>query len=133
MWTWYNRLLKEVKLEVSIDFICSDNKDLLIITNKVVAFSDINIIEKYLKKLNNINSNKVMSPKLLQSKSYLKILGISYFIKDMHPYLIWYCWICYQINIYFQWHCIHILISYYQSISKVKYSGHLGWYLELPK
>lgn len=80
--------MKEVKLEVSIDFICSDNKDLLIITNKVVAFSDINIIEKYLKKLNNINSNKVMSPKLLQSKSYLKILGISYFIKDMHPYLI---------------------------------------------
>ena len=35
-----------------------------------------------MKKLNNVDLNNVMSPRLSQSKSYLKILGIPYFIKD---------------------------------------------------
>ena len=35
-----------------------------------------------MKELNNVNSNNVMSPRLLQSKSYLKILGIPYLWKD---------------------------------------------------
>jgi len=39
-------------------------------------------IEKYIKNLNNIDSNEIISPRLFQSKSYLKILDISYFIKD---------------------------------------------------
>jgi len=68
-----NRLLKGFKLEVSVNFICLDNKGLLLTTNKVVASSDLNIIEKYLKELNDVDSNEVMSSRLLQSKSYLKI------------------------------------------------------------
>ena len=79
-----NRFLKEVKSEVPVNFICLDNKGLLLTTNKVAASSDLKIIEKYLKELNNINSNEVMSSKLLQSKSYLKILKVPYFIKDMN-------------------------------------------------
>ena len=35
-----------------------------------------------MKELNNVNSNNVMSPRLLQFKSYLKILGIPYLWKD---------------------------------------------------
>ena len=40
------------------------------------------MVEKYIKKLNNINVSDVMSSKLPQLKSYLKILGIPYFIED---------------------------------------------------
>jgi len=39
-------------------------------------------MEKYIKDLNDIDSSNVMSPRLPQSKSYLKILGISYFVED---------------------------------------------------
>ena len=51
-----NRLLKDVKSDVSADYICSDNKGVIITTNKVIAPSDLNIVEKYMKELNNINS-----------------------------------------------------------------------------
>jgi len=77
-----NRLLKGVKSEIFINFICSDNKRLLITTNKVATISDLNIIKKYVKNLNNIDSNDIMSLKLLQSKFYSKILGIPYFVKN---------------------------------------------------
>ena len=77
-----NRLLKRVKSKISVDFIWSDKKELLITTNKVAAISDLNIIEKYLKNLNNVNSNNIISSRLLQSKSYLKILDILYFVED---------------------------------------------------
>jgi len=40
-----NRLLKDVKSEVSANFICSNNKGVIIITNKVVATLDLNIVE----------------------------------------------------------------------------------------
>jgi len=77
-----NRLLKEVKSEIFVDFIHSDNKRLLITTNKVAAISNLNIIKKYMKDLNDIDLNNIISPELPQSKSYLKIFGILYFVKD---------------------------------------------------
>lgn len=75
-------LLKNIKSEVSADYICSDNKDIIVITNKVAAFFNLNIMEKYIKDLNYVDSNNIISPRLPQSKSYLKILSISYFVKD---------------------------------------------------
>jgi len=39
-------------------------------------------MEKYIKDLNYVDSNNIMSPRLPQSKSYLKILSILYFVKD---------------------------------------------------
>jgi len=83
-----NRLLKDMKSEVLANFICSNNKGVIIITNKVVATSDLNIVEKYIKELNNINSNNIMSPQLPQSKSYLKILGISYYSVNTNSLII---------------------------------------------
>jgi len=56
-----NRLLKGVKSDVLADFICFDNKGVVITTNKVAAISDLNIVKKYLKKLNNVDSNDIMS------------------------------------------------------------------------
>ena len=82
-----NRFLKGVKSEISVDFICSDNKELLITTNKVAVTSDLNIIKKYIKNFNDINSSNIISLRLLQSKSYLKILSISYFVKDTNLFI----------------------------------------------
>ena len=77
-----NHLLKDIKSEICVDFICSDNRRIINTTNKVASALNINIIEKYMKNLNNVNLNKVISLRLFQSKSYLKILGILYFIKN---------------------------------------------------
>jgi len=77
-----NRLLKKVKSECSVNFICADNKMLLITTNKITVILDLNIIKKYIKDLSEVNYNDIESPKLPQSKLYLKILSISYFVKD---------------------------------------------------
>jgi len=64
------------------DFIWADHRELVITTNKIVFTLDLNTIEEYIKNINDINSNEVMSSRLFQSKLYLKILGIPYFIKD---------------------------------------------------
>ena len=55
---------------------------MVITTNKVATASDLNIIEKYIKNVNKVNISKVISSRLPQSKSYLKILSILYYIKD---------------------------------------------------
>ena len=77
-----NRLLKGVKSNVSADYICSDNKKVFITTNKIVASLDLNIVEKYIKDLNNINTSDIMSPQLPQLKFYLKILKVLYFLEN---------------------------------------------------
>ena len=59
-----------------------DNKGIIVTTNKVAVSSVLNMVEKYIKDLNNVDSSNTMSPRLLQSKSYLKILGILYFVED---------------------------------------------------
>jgi len=74
-----NRNLNNVKSEVSVDVICPDPASITIVTNKVSQAFDLTIIEKYVKNLENINSSQVDMPHLPQSKSYLKIIGISYF------------------------------------------------------
>jgi len=53
-----------MKSEVSADFIHLDNKEIIITTNKATATSDLNVIEKYIKGLNNIDSNDIISPQL---------------------------------------------------------------------
>ena len=56
-----NRSFKDIKSEVVINFIGLDNKDIVVITNKVVAISDLNIVKKYMKNLNDVNSSNVMN------------------------------------------------------------------------
>jgi len=77
-----NRLLKGTKSKISVNYIWSDYKGIVITTNKVVASSDMNIVEKYMKELNNVDLNDIISLRLLQSKLYLKLLSIPYFLKD---------------------------------------------------
>ena len=77
-----NKAFKDIKSDVVIDFIWSDSRELMIVTNKVTFTLDLNTIEKYIKNIEAVNSNDVMSPRIPQSKLYLKILGILYLIEE---------------------------------------------------
>ena len=46
------------------------------------------MVKKYMKELNNVDTSNVMSHRLPQSKSYLKILDISYFVEDTNILII---------------------------------------------
>jgi len=74
-----NRLLRNTKMEIAVDFIRSNPISLVIVTNKVAIQSNLQIIDQYVKKLEDINKLQVEEPHLPQSKSYLKIIGIPYF------------------------------------------------------
>jgi len=52
-----------------------------------VVFSDLNIVERYVKELENINLNNVMSLCLLQFKLYLKILEVLYFLENTNLHI----------------------------------------------
>ena len=73
-----NNVLKNIKSDVMVDFICSDTVGIIVVTNKVAASLDLQSIEQCVKDTNHINSNEVDSPRLPQLKSYLKIIGLPY-------------------------------------------------------
>ena len=50
-----NRLLRNAKLDIAVDFIRSNPIGLVIITNKVTKQSDLQIISQYIKKSEDIN------------------------------------------------------------------------------
>jgi len=77
-----NALLKNVKSLMYSKFICPCSGGIAIITNKVPNPSDLSIIENYFKSVEGINSNDIPSPRLPQSKSYLKIMGLPYLRTD---------------------------------------------------
>ena len=75
-----NRHLHNAKSDVLVNYIWSDNTDITVITNKVAQQSNMSIINKYVKNSNDINSLQVEEPCLPKSKSYLKIIGILFFL-----------------------------------------------------
>jgi len=75
-----NRLLHNAKLDVLVDYIYSDPTGITIITSKVSQQSDLSIIDNYIKNSNDINSLQMDKPRLPKSKSYLKIIGIPFFL-----------------------------------------------------
>ena len=74
-----NRALKNIKLEIMVNFIQLDSMSITIITNKVTLASDLQSIENYVKTANHIDLAEVEVLCLSQLKSYLKIIGILYF------------------------------------------------------
>jgi len=77
-----NRALQGIKSDIIIDFIRSDYRGLIVISNKVTAPSDISIINKYVKNSNDLDVNDIQDAQLPQSKSYFKILGIPYLTEN---------------------------------------------------
>lgn len=57
-----NRLLKNIKSDIIADFIQVDNRELVIITNKIAATSNFNTIEQYIENVDVVNSNEIISP-----------------------------------------------------------------------
>ena len=83
-----NRALKNIKLNVMADFICMDNKGIIITTNNIASLLDFQTIEKYIKSLVYINAEYVESPRLPQSKSYLKIIDVLYLAEHTNSCII---------------------------------------------
>ena len=77
-----NRDLKNIKLDIMADFIQADHRRLVITINKAAFTLDFNTIKRYIRNVNTINSNNIISPRLFQSKFYLKILDILYLIEN---------------------------------------------------
>ena len=78
----FNWTLRSIKSDLTIDFIHVDHRNLIVTSNKVMSQLDINIISKYVKNCNNVNSSNIQEVRLPQSKLYLKILGIPYTRED---------------------------------------------------
>ena len=79
-----NKALKGIKSNIMANFVWADQRDLTITTNKVVSTSDLNTINKYIKNVNIVDPENIMASQLPQSKSYLKILGISYIKENIN-------------------------------------------------
>ena len=47
-----NRVLKNIKLDVKADFICLEQADIIIVTNKVIFSLDLQTVENYIKNTN---------------------------------------------------------------------------------
>jgi len=77
-----NRLLENIKYNVLANFIYTDNKEIVITTNKVATNLDLKVIENYIKNIDEVDMNNIINSRFLQSKSYLKILDILYFVED---------------------------------------------------
>jgi len=73
-----NSALRNIKPDVMADFVQTDQHGIIITTNKIASPLGIQTIETYIKNINYIDSNNIGTPYLPQSKSYLKIIGISY-------------------------------------------------------
>ena len=57
-----NRILKNVKTKILVNFIRLDQANIMIITNKVALSSDLIIIEDYIKNVDCINVSSVEVP-----------------------------------------------------------------------
>ena len=73
-----NHVLKTIKLNIMADFIYIKDKGIVISTNNVALPSDLQEIKKYIKSSLLNDTDQIFPPRLPQSKSYLKIVGILY-------------------------------------------------------
>jgi len=66
-----NHALKNIKSKVMVDFICIEDKGIIILTNNIANPSDLQEVEKYIKNMLYIEVDQISFPRLPQSKSYL--------------------------------------------------------------
>ena len=77
-----NSVLRNIKLDVMADFVWAEQLGIIITMNKVALPLDLQTIENYVKNIDYINFNNIKMSCLPQSKSYLKIIDISYLMKN---------------------------------------------------
>jgi len=73
-----NRALKGIDSKTMVNFIRVEDKGIVITTNNISSNSDLQEIENYVKSSLSSDAEQISSPRLPQSKSYLKIIGIPY-------------------------------------------------------
>ena len=71
-----NKCLRNAKPDIITDFICLTNYEVIFTTNKPANVSNLMIIEKYVKNINNISLDNINSSYFSKSKLYLKIIGL---------------------------------------------------------
>jgi len=76
-----NRVLKNIKSKVMADFVQTDQTGIIIATSKIAAPLNLH------KNINYIEADNIEVPHLSQSKSYLKIIGIPYLLKNTNTFL----------------------------------------------
>ena len=79
-----NKYLKDANLNNLANFIYVDKVNIIVTTSITISKQDMKTIEKAIKNSEKINKNLVESSCLSQSKSYLKILGLLYFAKNIN-------------------------------------------------
>ena len=77
-----NKCLKNSKSDIIVDFIWITNNGIIIITNKLANVLDLSTIEKFLKNIDNVNSDSIEGPHLPKFKLYIKIIGLPYKIEQ---------------------------------------------------
>ena len=82
-----NHALKAIKSSTIANFIHINDKGIVITTNNVVSGSDLQKIKKYVKNSLSSDVDKMSSAKLPQSKSYLKIVDISFISEKTNSYI----------------------------------------------
>ena len=73
-----NKCLKNSKSDTFADFIQFNTNRIIIATNKPTSNLNLSSIKKYLKNVQNVNSDSIKSPCLSKSKSYMKIVRLPY-------------------------------------------------------
>ena len=73
-----NRALKSIQSNMIANFIQAKDKEIVITTNNVSSNADLQKIEKYIKNSHSSDAEQISFPRLSQSKSYFKIVGIPY-------------------------------------------------------
>ena len=76
-----NNCLKNAKSDIIADFIWINVNGIVITTNKPAKNLDLSTIKKYLKNVININLDSIENSRLPKSKSYMKIVELSYLNK----------------------------------------------------
>jgi len=69
-----NNLLKNIKSTLHAEFICPCPGGVSIITNNIPNLSDLAIMKKHFKSIEDINTNKILAPRLLNRNTISKSL-----------------------------------------------------------
>jgi len=73
-----NKCLKNSKSDIIADFIHVTNNEIIITMNKLANMLNLSTIEKYLKNIENVNSDLIEGLCLSKSKLYIKSIRLSY-------------------------------------------------------
>jgi len=74
----YNKGLVEAHFKLRVESVCKAWDGISISTNFVASAAELEMIKQWLKKVAGLAASTVVEPRLPQSKSFLKILGVPY-------------------------------------------------------